>query len=708
MSLFNWIFKSEKHKAIFVVSLVIIALSAAFFNEGFKRHSRTIDQNIIEKKKSIQSTVKNINLYLYAPYKQRLSSLLSIHNEIPKIFMDRDRDTLYRHTLPIFEALERENKNLDEMQYHLPDGRSFLRMGSPEKFGDDLRKTRPAVQHVHQIRTPLTCYEIGNNGVFFRIIYPVFYQGSYAGVLELGVKVHAIVEALPKQILDSLATFFMTDRWQKVTKPLEHEPLIFGKHILITHNNPFYKYLPSDLDLSRDNQHLTIGDKLYLLHAFPLFNDFQGKVIGGLVVMQDISRALTVRKNFIFQSVIFTFFLLAISLIVLYLTFGKLIGKLEHSKSTLKKMVTNLGQKVEERKQTEMQLYESEKEWERTFDAIGDIVTIMDSKFRIIKANQATYNMFNVEPGTLMGKLCHELFDSKLSTCSGCPCIDTIKNCQVCTAEIEHKKLGKSFLITTSPVPDKDGKFSHIVHIAKDITEKKEFETKLRQSQKLEILATFAAGATHELATPLGTIAVASGEILQDLKDSGTAEGTFYDDILLIREQVTRCKGILYQMAADAGEHMGEEIVSFSIREFIDDTLALFYQTTIKQIEVDIQVDDRLITMPILSLCRVLRGILKNSIDASEAGEPIFLSCHESDTHLLFEVRDQGEGMDDYTLKHAVDPFFTTKSPGKGMGLGLYLAQSLANRFGGDLQISSSPASGTTVTLSFAKEHIYF
>ena len=231
-----------------------------------------------------------------------------------------------------------------------------------------------------------------------------------------------------------------------------------------------------------------------------------------------------------------------------------------------------------------------------------------------------------------------------------------------------------------------------------------EYKTK---SERLEALATFAAGATHELATPLSTIAIASGEILNDLEKNCTAEEDLHDDVLLIREQVNRCKDILYQMAADAGEHMGEKVVSISIGKLIDDTLALFDKTISKQVKLDNQVAGRIIRMPVLSLRRVLGGILKNSMDASEAGKPIFLSCRENDTHLFIEIRDQGEGMDEYTLQHAVDPFFTTKSPGNGMGLGLYLAQSLASRFGGDLQISSSPAAGTTVTLSFAKEKIY-
>ncbi len=227
------------------------------------------------------------------------------------------------------------------------------------------------------------------------------------------------------------------------------------------------------------------------------------------------------------------------------------------------------------------------------------------------------------------------------------------------------------------------------------------------KGKKIEALTTFAAGASHELATPLSTIAVASGEILYDLTNNNSNKKDLYDDIFLIREQVDRCKYILNQMAADAGQQLGEKVVSFSTETLINETLMAFDQTTSEKIEVDNQIVDQFITMPLQGMCRVLRGIIRNGIDASEPESPIFISCAENTTHLLLEIRDNGTGMDDHTLKHALDPFFTTKPPGDNLGLGLYLAQSLTSRFGGNIQVSSSHAIGTTVTLSFAKEHIY-
>ncbi len=259
--------------------------------------------------------------------------------------------------------------------------------------------------------------------------------------------------------------------------------------------------------------------------------------------------------------------------------------------------------------------------------------------------------------------------------------------------------------VRESLVRDELGQLSKSLNHMLDANESLE-EYKVK-SKKLEALTSFAAGATHELATPLSAIAVASGEILHDLAIDSLNEDELLEDIFLIREQVDRCKYILNQMAADAGQHMGEEIVPFSIRDLIASTVVLFNESTVKRIEVENQIADLKIAMPFQSLCRVLRGIIKNGIYASENDKTIYLSCYQNTSFIFFKVRDQGTGMSEDTLNKAVEPFFSTKPPGENLGLGLYLAQSLATRFGGGLDLLSSPGCGTTVTISFAKEQIY-
>ena len=64
--------------------------------------------------------------------------------------------------------------------------------------------------------------------------------------------------------------------------------------------------------------------------------------------------------------------------------------------------------------------------------------------------------------------------------------------------------------------------------------------------------------------------------------------------------------------------------------------------------------------------------------------------------------------MDTETLARAIEPFYTTKEPGKGLGLGLFLTESAAERFGGTLQIDSKPDKGTKVVISFALKQVLY
>jgi len=226
------------------------------------------------------------------------------------------------------------------------------------------------------------------------------------------------------------------------------------------------------------------------------------------------------------------------------------------------------------------------------------------------------------------------------------------------------------------------------------------------RSEQLASLATLAAGTAHELSTPLSTIKLVTGEMFQTVSELNQND-EIKEDLVLVRSQIEKCEDVLYQMSEGTGEHRGEQFQYFSSRRLISEAIAMLPSFS-ERIAVEGPIDDFTIYGPKQTFKRTLKSLLKNAIDADPHPHSIIkLTCWHDDKFLVFSVRDQGSGMDDETLIKATEPFYTTKQPGAGMGLGLFLAKSVAERFGGRLIIVSAPGKGTEVELSFSKKLIH-
>ncbi len=216
--------------------------------------------------------------------------------------------------------------------------------------------------------------------------------------------------------------------------------------------------------------------------------------------------------------------------------------------------------------------------------------------------------------------------------------------------------------------------------------------------ERLAALATLAAGAAHELATPLSTIAVAAKELERQLVAGGrTADAA--DDARLIREQVERCRGILELMAAEAGASAGEAVVPVRIADLVERALRALPNAERFHVRIDDGARRATVQAPPRAVVQALRGVLENARHASPVHLTVELSVRATGDACRVEVRDQGAGMTPEVLARAGEPFFTTKAPGEGMGLGLFLTRAVLERLGGELELSSAPGRGTTTAL---------
>jgi two-component system, sensor histidine kinase RegB len=223
------------------------------------------------------------------------------------------------------------------------------------------------------------------------------------------------------------------------------------------------------------------------------------------------------------------------------------------------------------------------------------------------------------------------------------------------------------------------------------------------RQERTASLVTMAAGAAHELSTPLGTIALVAKELERSLSREG-AEPATIDDMRLIRQQVGRCRMILDQMSGQAGRSAGEAIDVISVHALVREATAEVRDAPPLEIDVDAETAAMPLRIPPNAVAQALRNVVTNAQDASAADEPVRIEIRAVAGCLRVCVRDRGRGMTPEVKERAGEPFFTTKPPGLGMGLGLFLTREVVEKLGGELSIASWPGRGTEVTIAIPAE----
>ncbi len=218
------------------------------------------------------------------------------------------------------------------------------------------------------------------------------------------------------------------------------------------------------------------------------------------------------------------------------------------------------------------------------------------------------------------------------------------------------------------------------------------------RNRQLEALTTLAAGAAHELASPLSTIAVVAKELSRALEKQKLPE-VVSRDVALIRSELDRCRQILDRMTSTAGEAAGEKLQTIAIEEFLAETLLGLREPERVITEVTPEARELSNLLPVQAAAQAIRNLLQNALDASPTGSRVRLLAEPNDKGWKISVVDQGTGMTGEILERIGEPFFTTKEPGRGMGLGLHLTQNVIRRLDGNLTFDSRPGQGTTATV---------
>ncbi|HZT75292.1 MAG TPA: ATP-binding protein [Vicinamibacterales bacterium] len=242
--------------------------------------------------------------------------------------------------------------------------------------------------------------------------------------------------------------------------------------------------------------------------------------------------------------------------------------------------------------------------------------------------------------------------------------------------------------------------YAHVVGRASDAlrAHERELETmrvRAARADRLIALTTLAAGAAHELSTPLATIAVSARELERAAASAGRP--SLADDAQLIRQQVDRCQAILDQMSGRAGGIAAAAPESFDVAAAVDELRSRLPAAARDRLDIAIAPVVPRVHLPRAGFGQAVASLVKNAFDASAGAARVHLDIAGDGDRLRVVVRDSGAGMQPEVLERAGEPFFTTKESGRGLGLGVFLARVFAERLGGSLTFTSDR--GTTAVL---------
>ena len=223
-------------------------------------------------------------------------------------------------------------------------------------------------------------------------------------------------------------------------------------------------------------------------------------------------------------------------------------------------------------------------------------------------------------------------------------------------------------------------------------------QTRLSKQERLTSLVTLAAGAAHEMATPLATIAIAAKELEREAL-SRPQQDPISEDAQLIRSEVERCRGILERMSARGAEPRGEAPTPIEAEHLMERVRDEFSASQRTRILIDGRARTEQISVPITATIQALAALVKNGLEASSSEQSVLLEVEAGSGGTRFTVQDEGQGMSPEVLSRVAEPFFTTKPTGKGMGLGTFLVHLFAERLGGKLFFETDLGQGCRATL---------
>ncbi|HTK31272.1 MAG TPA: ATP-binding protein [Candidatus Saccharimonadaceae bacterium] len=330
-------------------------------------------------------------------------------------------------------------------------------------------------------------------------------------------------------------------------------------------------------------------------------------------------------------------------------------------------------------------------------DSLVDAIAVVDVGQRVVAANRRYVEAFGTRAGARTGAHCADVLRCPEHgagagvMCPACRARDEGRPQRVVRALPDASGVTRRWEGTFTPILNEAGVVSHVVEVWRDVTDRTSLEAQVAHGERLAAVGMLAAGISHEINNPLASI-MAGVEALQRLTARGECDAEHCGEVLeiadILQREVTRCSDTTSKLMLLVQPSSASPAWT-DLNRAVEDTVELLsYQMRRQQIEWRPDVD--------LALPRIwgreseLRGVcmnlMLNAVQAMPAGGVLTVRTRPVGKLAQLEVEDTGSGITPQDLSRIWDPFFTTKPPGKGTGLGLFVCHGIVSRHGGSIR----------------------
>ncbi len=705
---------NEKHKATLIVSLIITLLAISLVWQGISQHGQILDNQIEAAETELKNSITTMETFSFAPYRNRIKNLLQTSPNIVAAFAARDRDLLHKLSLPKYRALKRENRFFTVMHFHLPDGKTFLRLHKPEFYGDDLTLIRPMITATHKDHKPSSGFEVGRYGPFFRVVEPVFHKGAYVGAMEFGILAHQVLELIEKKKGLIVTAFFHKDSLKKSFLFNKASVRLIGNFQVVTHNKEIFYQLPTDINFSSSSQRLEIDNRNYILHTRPIFRNFQQKNIGGVLVLQDITETINSKKAYLLKSITFSAFMLVLTLAVVYFYFSKVMGAILRQ--------------IAERVRTEKALRISESRFRILVHDLPNIaVQGYDKNRKVVLWNKGSERLYGYTQDEALGQKIEDLIipeemrSGVISAINGWIDLGIPIPSSELTLRNKNGEAVPVFSSHTLTYKLKDEPELYCVDV--DLKELKDAQAKqslmeqqLGRAQKMEAIGLMAGGVAHDLNNILSGIVSYPELLLMQLPPKSPMRKS----LETIKESGARAAAVVADLLTVArGAAKTTEIANPNdfIKTYLESPEYNELERRHPHIEIisKLQSDLKNIRCSGVHVMKAITNLMNNAAEAiREKGTITMTTCMvkiqdffalehdiEPGEYCLLSICDNGPGIDSNDLARIFEPFFTKKIMGRsGTGLGLAVVWNTMKDHGG-VVIAESSEQGCCFNLYF-------